>query len=119
MNSIMQWCNDNAGVVAILIAVVTVMLPKCVKYLSECVKHIREKVKRRRDNARNAELEVIIKYLKVNIVASTKKLAKVLNKSEEHIRDLLIELICNDIVEAAVDNCDFLNPNSVWQLKRR
>lgn len=118
MSSIMQWCNDNQGVIA-AIGILIVVVPAIFGLIPKCAKYIQQKQKEKKDDVHKADLEAVIEYLRVNTVANTKKLAKVLNKSAENIQKLLSELIDQGIVKAAVDNCELSNPKSVWQLKRR
>ena len=117
MGAIFQWCNDNQGVLA-AVAILIVVVPSIFGIIPKCSKRIRQIKEKNDDDAHNADLKVIVEYLKDNIVVSTKKLEKVLNKSEEEIQKLLSELIDRGIVVAACDNCKLSDPNSAWELSK-
>lgn len=123
MDYIMQWCNDNQGVIAAIgipVAILLVVVPAIFKLIPKCVKYIREAIKKRKDDAHNAEFKAIVDYLNThNNIATTKILADALSKSEKDIQVLLSELIGQGIVDSVAANCELSNPNSVWELKRR
>lgn len=121
MNCIMQWCNDNAGVIAVIgiaISIVLVVVPALFKFIPKCVKHIQQKNQKEKDDAHKADIEAVVRHLNAHVVVTPKTLADALDKSEEDIQELLSELIDRGIVGPACNNCELSDPNSVWELKR-
>lgn len=117
MKFLIQWCNDNQGVIA-AIAILVVVIPSMFKFIPKCVKWVQQRNTKKKSDAHNANLKAVIRYLGDNTIANTKKLAQALDKSEEDIQKLLSELIKQGIVVAACDNCELSNPHSVWELRR-
>ena len=115
--AIMQWCNDNQGVIA-AIAILIGVLAAIFKCIPKGAKRIQQINKNRKDAAHNADIKAVVKHLKDHVVATPKILADSLNKSEEDIQELLSELIDQGIVIAGCNNCKLSDPNSIWELKR-
>lgn len=131
MSSIMQWYNDNQGVITAIkqwcnenqgvldaIAILVVVIPATLGLIPKCVKHIQQKRQKKNDDAHKADIEAVVKHLEDHVVATPKVLADVLNKSEEDIQALLSELIDQGIVIEGCNNCKLSDPNSIWELKR-
>ena len=117
MIDIIQWCNDNQGVIA-AIAILVVVIPAVIKLVPKYIRSLNQKRKSKKDDIHNDSLTEITEYLKVNIVVSTKRLSESLGKSEEEIQKLLSELIDQGVVVGASDNCQLSNPYSIWELKK-
>ena len=117
MNSIIQWCNDNQGVIA-AIAILIVVVPAILGLIPKCIKYIQQKGKKKKDDAHNADIKAVVEYLNVHVVATPSVLATTLNKSEKDIQELLSELINQGTVIEGCNNCELSNPNSIWQLRR-